>query len=88
MPAETHQLNEQTDAQTILDLVAALVGVDPDEAPGLSLASVDLTDDLAILHLWASVVEEFGERSVGDIELDDLRPTTLAALATLFHESL
>jgi hypothetical protein len=88
MPAETHQLSEQTDSQAILDLVAALVGVDPDDAPELSLVAVDLHDDLAILHLWASVVEEFGERSVGDIELDDPRPATLADLATLFHESL
>lgn len=88
MPAETHQLSEQTDARAILDLVATLVGVDPDEATELSLASVDLHDDLAILHLWACVVEEFGERSIGDIELDDPRPGTLAELATLFHESL
>ncbi len=88
MPAETHQLSEQTDARAILDLVATPVGVDPDDATDLSLAAVDLQDDLAILHLWASVVEEFGERSIGDIELDDPRPVTLAELATLFHESL
>lgn len=88
MPAETHQRRERVDTGAILDLLATVVGVDTAEAADLSLADRELDDDLSILHLWATVVEEFGERSVGDLDLDDERPATLGGLAALFHRSL
>lgn len=88
MPAQTHELGDQVDTGAILDLLAAIVGADAVEAAGLSLAALGLDDDLSILDLWAPVVEEFGERSLGDVELDDPRPATLGELAARFHASL
>lgn len=87
MPAETHQLGEEIDLDVVLDLVTAIVGVDVDAA-GTSLTELELDDDVSILHLWSAVVEELGERSVGELELDEQPPATLGELATLFHDTL
>lgn len=88
MPAETHTHAEAVDARTVLDFLAVLVGVDPDSADTVTLAEIDLDDDLAALHLWAAVVEEFGERSLGDFEPPEPLPATLSQLAGTFHEAL
>ena len=88
MPAETHQVRDGVDAGAVLDLLAALVGVEPEEAADLSLAASGIDDDLAILHLWTAVAEEYGERSIGELDLEDQRPATLGELAALFHASL
>lgn len=88
MPAETHTHTEAVDARTVLDFLAGLVGVDPDSADTVTLAEIDLDDDLAALDLWAAVVEEFGERSLGDFEPPEPLPARLSELAGRFHEAL
>lgn len=90
MPAETHQHGERTDRGAVLDLLVAVVGIDVADAAACRLAELGLDDDLAILHLWAMVAEEFGERTVGDFDLDLVgdRPTTLGDLVELFDEAL
>lgn len=87
MPAETHQLGEGIDRDVVLDLIATIVGTDVDAADE-TLASLELEDDVSILHLWSAVVEELGERSVGELELDEQLPATLGELAALFHDTL
>lgn len=87
MPAETHQLGEGIDLDVVLGLVTAILGTEPD-ATDVSLADLELDDDVSILHLWSAIVEELGERSVGELELDEQPPATLGELATLFHDTL
>lgn len=62
MPAEAHQHTDELDAGTILDFLATILGVDPVGADDLQLCTLQIEDELSILHLWALVVEEFGER--------------------------
>lgn len=88
MPAETHQLTEAADEAAVLDLLALVVGADPEDAADLPLAGLELDDDLSLLHLWSAVVDELGERSVGELDLGDERPATLRELAALFHDAL
>lgn len=89
MPAETHQFGNDVDAGLILDLLVTLVGVEEDEgAADLPLGSVGVDDDVAVLHLWDAVAEEYGERSVGEVELEGELPATLGELAELFHGQL
>ncbi|MCB0976552.1 MAG: hypothetical protein KDB02_03755 [Acidimicrobiales bacterium] len=90
MPAETHQFGNDVDTGLILELLATLVGVDDGDADlgGIPLDSVGVDDDVAVLHLWDAVAEEYGERSVGEVELDGELPSTLGELAELFHAQL
>lgn len=90
MPAETHQHREPVDATVVLGLLAAVVGIDASAAADAMLSDLDLDDDLAMLHLWEVTVEELGERTVGDLDLDlgAERPSTLSELADLFDASL
>jgi hypothetical protein len=73
MPAETHATTEPIDARDVLDLLDALVG---DSAvtlePDTLLTEVGLGDDLALLHVWGAATEEFAERSVADVDVEDL----------------
>ena len=88
MPAETHQRSEAVGAEDVLDLLACVVGLDVGPAAEASLADLELSDELSILHLWEVVVEEYGERSIGDLDLDGSRPSTLGELADLFTREL
>jgi hypothetical protein len=88
VPAETHQRSEAVGFDGVLDLLACVVGLDALRAAKAPLADLELDDDLAVLHLWAAVVEEYGERSVGDLDLDGARPATLGDLADLFTREL
>lgn len=93
MPAETHQLRDRVDVAAVLALVASMVGLDGEsggapDAGAVALADVGLDDDLGILELWDAVVDELGERALGDLDLEDDRPETLGELAALFHASL
>lgn len=88
MPAETHQRSEAVGVEAVLDLLACVVGLDADRAAEAPLADLELGDNLSILHLWDAVVEEYGERSVGDLDLDESRPSTLGELADLFTREL
>lgn len=88
MPAETHSHAEDVDVTRVLDLLCAVVGMDPDGAADRSLVELGLDDDLAVLDLWSAVAEELGERSLGDLELPDRRPATVGELAELFLDAL
>ena len=91
MPAETHQFIEDLDVDKVLELLVILVGVDAeptDDPGGIDLGPLGLDDDGTALHLWEAVEEEYGERSVGELDLDDEPPATLGELAELFHLAL
>lgn len=68
--------------------LSVVVRMDPDAAADRTLAELDLDDDLAVLDLWAAVAEEFGERSLGDLEPLEPRPATLGQLAEAFRAAL
>lgn len=77
MPAETHSHHEPVTVDDILDLLSTIVQdgeVDPD-AP---LDALGLDDDLALLSYWDVVVEEYGERTVGEPDLEELASATSA----------
>jgi hypothetical protein len=88
MPAETHQLREPVERAAVVEYLAVVVGVEVAGAADVELVRLGLDDDLAILDLWTCAVEEFGERCVGALELDDRRPRTLGELADLFGEAV
>ena len=88
MPAETHSHRDAIDVETVVGFLANLLEVD-DEDPGeLSLERLGIDDDLAVLDLWDSFAEEFGERTLGELEVPEQRPTSLGGLAAAFHEAL
>ena len=90
MPAETHSHREGLDVETVLGLLAAILGADggPEQWEGLPVADFGLDDDLALLHLWELAAEELGERSLGELDVEDAQPATLGELADLFHDAL
>lgn len=88
MPAETHTHAEAVEVGAVLELLAGVVGIDPDGAADRSLTELDVADDLALLDLWEVVVEELGERSLGELEPLEPRPDTLGELAEAFHAEL
>lgn len=92
MPAETHSHFERPDAAAVLELLTQVldVDVDPADAPELLLADLGVADELAIMRLWDDVVEEFGERTVGEPD-DDFAgdvPETLGELAERYVDAL
>lgn len=88
MPAETHQERDDVTATEIVGLLVAvlesstdLVNVGPDTA----LADVGIDNDLALFDLGDVVAEEYGERTLGEVDLDELwSARTIGALAGLF----
>lgn len=83
MPAETNQHQDAPDLGAVLELLTQVldVDVDPVEARDLTLADLGIDDDLAALRLWDAVIEEFGERTVG--EPDDIGGEPLRTLGEL-----
>lgn len=88
MPAETHSHREELDLEMVVDLLANELELDDDDPAGLALADLGVDDELSVLHLWGPVAEEFGERTLGELELPDRPPSTLGDLARLFHDAL
>ena len=73
MPAETHTNREAIDARDVVDLLDALVGADEGVVVAdAALADVGLGDDLSVIHVWGAVAEELAERSVADVDVEDL----------------
>lgn len=73
MPAETHSTHEGIDARDVMDLMDALVGAD-DVILGAdtSLADVGLDDELGVFDVCRAVADEFAERSVADLDVEEL----------------
>lgn len=88
MPAETHSHREELDVELILDFLANELELDDDDPAILSLDGLGVDDDLSLLHLWDAVSEEFGERTLGELELPERRPVTLGDLAGTFLDAL
>jgi hypothetical protein len=72
----------------VLSFVAGLVGADPEGAATAPLAQFDLDNELSIVALWEAIADEFGERSLGDVDLDGEVPVTLGDIARLAHQTL
>jgi hypothetical protein len=86
MPAETHQRREHVSAAEISELLVTILDLStsPDAAGPVRLADVGCDDDLVLLDLWDAAVEEFGERTLGEPDLEELRAVaTLGELAGL-----
>lgn len=88
VPAETHQRSDPIDVECVLDLLAGLVGMDVTSAESALLADLRLDDDLSILYLRDAVVEEYGERCIGDLDFEGPRAASLIELAQLFAHHL
>lgn len=83
MPAETHQHSGEVTVTDVLELFGAVLGLS-DDIGDRSLVELGCDDDLTLLDLWEAGIEEYGERTVAEIDVDELRAThTLAALARL-----
>jgi len=88
MPAETHSRREELEVGRVLEFLALVTGLGDEQSREQSLGDLGIDDELAILDLWDLVVEEYGERTVGELEPPDPFPETLAELAALFHDAL
>ncbi|MGZ4708109.1 MAG: acyl carrier protein [Acidimicrobiales bacterium] len=88
MPAETHQQRDEVTAAEIVDLLVAVLASSADRAgvgPDTPLADLGVDSDLALFDLGDVVAEEYGERSLGEIDVDELwSARTIGALAALF----
>ncbi len=88
MPAETHQQRDDVAVAEIIDLLVAVLASATDVAgvgPDALLADLGADSDLALFDLADVVAEEYGERGLGEIDLDELwSARTVVALATVF----
>lgn len=88
MPAETHQQRDEVTAAEIIDLLVAVLASSADLAgvgPDTLLTDLGVDSDLALFDLGDVVAEEYGERSLGEIDVDELwSARTIGALATVF----
>ena len=75
MPAETHQLGREPDAEHVLVLLQTLLDDPTGGAGEASLASLGV-DDAGLVDLWEVVCEELCERTLGpEIDDGDLDPS-------------
>ena len=88
MPAETHQQRDEVTAAEIVDLLVAVLASSADLAdvgPDTLLADLGVDSDLALFDLGDVVAEEYGERTLGEIDIDELwSARTIGALAGVF----
>lgn len=88
MPAETHQRHVQVSAEATLGVLIGGADAGNCHAGDVGLVDSGLDDDVAVLDLWGTVVEEFRERSAGERDIDatcDAR--ALGALAIALHDA-
>jgi hypothetical protein len=92
MPAETHQQRDAVTAEEIeeeiIDLLVSVLTTSTglaDVGPDARLASLGVDSDLARFDLGNVVAEEYGERGLGGIDLDELGSAhTIGEMASLF----
>ena len=89
MPAETHQQRDEVTVTEIVDLLVAVLASSSadlaDVGPDTLLADLGVDSDLALFDLGDVVAEEYGERTLGEIDLDELwSARTIGALAGVF----
>jgi hypothetical protein len=88
MPAETHQRRDEVTVAGILDLLVAVLASSMELAhvgPNTPLTDLGIDSDLALFDLENVVAEEYGERTLGEIDLDELwSARTIGALAGVF----
>jgi hypothetical protein len=72
MPAETHSHSEPVTVEDVLELLATVVQDGDGLDPGTSVDLLGLDDDLALLSFWDVVAEEFGERTLGEPDIEEL----------------
>jgi hypothetical protein len=85
MPAETHSRRDRIDSSEIVEMLENVLGLPPaEDGDDPTLAELGCDGDLSLLDLWDAAVEEYGERTLGEPDLDELRSmTTLAEVAGL-----
>lgn len=91
MPAETHSYREEITEAQVLELLWVLV-TDPDVAgapePERTLEELGIDEDLALLSLWDATTEEYGERTLGDLDVEEARASRdLGQLAKVFAKA-
>lgn len=83
MPAETHSYRDPLEVNNVIELLWAVLGGpgDPPEVSA-SLSDLGIDTDLELLDLFDAAGEEFGERTLVEVELEDLQALrTLGDLA-------
>lgn len=81
MPAETHQRGGNADPEEVVVLLFALLGDRVPDAPEeITLASLGV-DEYALGDLWDAVREEFGERTLGPTDLEEVLDPSLTVEA-------
>ena len=84
MPAETHRRSSAVATIDVVALFGAVLGLDGGVTEHRSLVELGCDDDLTLLDLWEAGIEEYGERTVADVDVEELRAArTLAGLARL-----
>lgn len=88
MPAETHQRHDAVSADEIVDLLVAVLAPSTDAGgigPDTPLADLGVDTELALCDLGEVILEEHGERSLGEVDPDELwSARTIGALAQLY----
>lgn len=88
MPAETHQHRDAVTTADIVDLLVAVLAPEADLSdvgPETLLAGLGADSDLALFDLGDVLTEEFGERTLGEVDLDELwSARTIGALAEVY----
>lgn len=89
MPAETHQQRDEVTVTEIVDLLVAVLASSSadlaDVGPDTLLADLGVDSDLALFDLGDVVAEEYGERTLGEVDLDELwSARSIGALAGVF----
>lgn len=72
MPAETHSHSEPVTVEDVLELLASVVHDADALDPETPVEELGFDDDLSLLSLWDVVAEEFGERTLGEPDIEEL----------------
>jgi hypothetical protein len=83
VPAETHSHRDPLQPEAVLDLLwSILAPPDQEPDPDVRLDDLGASSQLTLLDLWGAAAEEYGERTLGEVDIEDLqRLTTVGELA-------